>query len=48
MPLCPQQAEELIKLCKQAPYDLNYETLVATNVRDSLELEPDQIEIRNE
>jgi hypothetical protein len=40
MPLCPQQAKELIKVCKQAPYGLNYE--------NSLELEPNQIEIRNE
>ena len=42
LPLCPQQAEELIKTCKQAGYGSN---LVDSN---AYELEADKIEIKND
>ena len=47
IPIASEQAEELIKVCKQAPFGLNFETLVDTNVRDSYELQPDQIKIKH-
>ena len=46
-PLCYQQANELIKICSQAPYGLNSQTLVDTSVRDSYELNSSFIEFTN-
>ena len=47
LPLRDPQAKELIKACKQAPYGKNYKTLVDKTVRDTFQLEPSQIEIKN-
>lgn len=46
-PLTEYTANELIKVSSQAPYGLNDQTLVDTNVRDSYQIQPDQIEIKN-
>ena len=47
LPLCKQQAESLIKVCKQAPYGLKYDTVYDKSVRDSYQLDPSEIEIQN-
>jgi hypothetical protein len=47
LPLDKNQADELIKLCHQAPYGLKYETLHDKAVRDTYQLDPSEIEIRN-
>ena len=40
-------AETLIKICKQAPYGRNFDTVVDTSVRDSFELDASCIQINN-
>jgi hypothetical protein len=45
LPLVEAQAKELINVCQQAPYGRNMDTLVDTNVRDSYQLDPEQVEI---
>jgi hypothetical protein len=47
LPLTPQQAEELKKLCEQAPYGKGEETLVDTNVRRVWRLAPDRFALTN-
>lgn len=47
LPLVEAQANELINVCQQAPYGRNMDTLVDTNVRDSYQLDPEQVEIRH-
>ena len=47
LPLVEAQAKELINVCQQAPYGRNMDTLVDTNVRDSYQLDPEQVEIRH-
>jgi hypothetical protein len=42
-----ETAENLIKLCKQAPYGRNFDTVVDISVRDSFELDPACIQINN-
>ena len=44
-PLVEAQAKELINVCQQAPYGRNMDTLIDTNVRDSYQLDPEQVEI---
>jgi hypothetical protein len=45
IPLCSQQAEDLIKVCKQASFGLKSENLA--NFGNLYELEPSQIQIKN-
>ena len=45
IPLCSQQAEDLIKVCKQASFGLKSENMA--NFRNLYELEPSQIQIKN-
>lgn len=47
LPLSTRDEAELIKACHQAPFGKGSETFVDTNVRDTLELNADQVEIRN-
>ena len=47
LPLSKTQARKLIKLCHQAPYGKGIETLVDTNVRRTLELDPDRFQLTN-
>lgn len=47
LPLVDPQASELIKMCKRAPYGRNTHTLVDRAVRDSYQLDPDQVSITN-
>ncbi|RMZ94041.1 hypothetical protein BpHYR1_037368, partial [Brachionus plicatilis] len=47
LPINALQAEELIKKCARAPYGHNFDTLVNREVRDSYQLEPSTIEIKN-
>ena len=47
LPLYETQAEQLIKVCKQAPYGQKFETLYDTTVRDTFQLEPSEFEIKN-
>ena len=47
LPLMDPQASNLIKICKQAPFGKHEKTLLDKNVRDSFQLEPDQIKINN-
>ena len=46
LPLDKTSGEELVNLCSQAPYGLNLETLVDTKVRNTLQLNPNQFEIK--
>lgn len=46
-PLTEHQANDLIKVSTQAPFGLNHETIVDKRVRDSFQINPDQIEIQN-
>ena len=48
LPLTPNQAESLAKVCKQAPYGLKYDTVYDKTVRDTYQLDPSEIEIKNE
>ena len=47
LPLTENQSESLIKVCQQAPFGLNEQTLVDKRVRDSFELDASEFEIRN-
>ena len=47
LPLNKQKGEDLVKICSQAPFGLNLETIVDKKVRDTFQLNPDQFEIRN-
>jgi hypothetical protein len=47
LPLNENIAEKLIKICKQAPYGFNHETLINKEVRDTFQLEPSSFEIKN-
>lgn len=47
LPLNAIQADELIKKCTQAPYGHNFNTLINTEVRDSYQLDPSSLEIKN-
>ena len=47
LPLRKEIADKLIKICKQALYGHNMETKVDTTVRDSFQLEPSCIKIKN-
>ena len=47
LPFTKETAEKLIQICKQAPYGHNHETLIDTNVRDTYQLEPSLIKIKN-
>ena len=47
LPLDKENGERLVKVCKQAPYGLKYETLVDRNVRDTFQLDPKSIKINN-
>ncbi len=46
-PLNSILAESLIKICTQAPYGQNQETLIDTEVRDSYQIEPNFVKIKN-
>ncbi|OCF33802.1 hypothetical protein I316_04514 [Kwoniella heveanensis BCC8398] len=41
------QAEALIKVCEQAPFGRDHETLTDTSVRNSWQLEPSKLQINN-
>lgn len=43
LPLIDPQASELIKICKQSSYGHNKDTLTDTNVRDSYQLDPEEV-----
>lgn len=47
LPLYEEQAEKLIKVCEQAPFGRNEKTLLDTNVRDSYQLDPSHVKIKN-
>lgn len=47
LPLSTRDAAELIKVCHQAPSGKGSETFVDTNFRDTLEVNADQLELRN-
>lgn len=47
LPLLDPQATELIKVCQQAPYGKGHKTLVDVNVRDSFQLDPSLVSIKN-
>ncbi len=47
LPLTAQQAEELKKLCEQAPYGKGEETLVDTSVRRVWQLKPERFSLTN-
>jgi hypothetical protein len=47
LPLADPQASELIKMCEQAPFGRNLETVLDTKVRDSFQLEPKHLKINN-
>ena len=47
LPLTEANAKDLIKLCKQAPYGRNRETLVDKEVRDTYQLDPASVKIEN-
>jgi len=47
LPLTKSNADNLIKLCRQAPYGHGYETLVDTSIRDTFEIAPSQISFKN-
>jgi hypothetical protein len=46
-PLSEHQVQDLIKVCTQATFGLDGKDIVDTNVRDSYQLDPSQIEIKN-
>jgi hypothetical protein len=48
LPLDETQAEELIKVCKQASYGQKLDTLYDTTVRGTYQLEPSEFEIKNQ
>lgn len=43
----PDQAEALSRVCEQAPYGRGHDTLVDTKVRNSWQLSPDRLSLRN-
>jgi len=47
VPLTGENAESLLKICDQAPFGLNYDTLIDKTVRDTHQLHPSSIEIKN-
>ncbi len=47
LPLHEYTAKKLIKICKQAPYGFNHETLINKEVRDTFQLEPSSFKINN-
>jgi hypothetical protein len=47
LPLNETQAEKLIKKCKKAPFGQKLETLYDPAVRDTFQLEPNEIKIKN-
>ena len=47
MPVDDHSANDLIKVCEQAPFGLKYETLVDRNVRDTYQLDSSLIQIKN-
>ena len=47
LPLNETQAEKLIKICKKAPFGQKLETLYDPAVRDTFQLEPHEIKIKN-
>ncbi|KAL9578792.1 MAG: hypothetical protein Q9212_005497, partial [Teloschistes hypoglaucus] len=47
LPLSTRDEAELVKVCHQAPFGKGSETIVDTNVRNTLEVNADQLELRN-
>ncbi len=47
LPLRPEQAEQIMAQCEQAPYGLKEETLVDTNVRNVWQLSPSAFRFQN-
>lgn len=47
LPLSEREAVELKKACHQAPFGKGSETIVDTNVRNTWELNADQLELQN-
>ncbi len=47
MPLTNKQANKLIDVCEQAPFGFKYRTFVDKKIRDTHQLEPSRVEIKN-
>jgi len=47
LPLNDSQANDLIKICAQAPFGRNQLTLIDKSVRDTYQLDPSQIDIKH-
>ncbi|KAI5925294.1 hypothetical protein F4810DRAFT_708681 [Camillea tinctor] len=47
LPLTPRDAEDIKRICKQAPFGKGSETVVDTSVRDTWELDPSRFRISN-
>jgi hypothetical protein len=47
LPINEDVGEKLIKLSKQAPYGYKYDTLLNKEVRDTFQIEPSSIQIKN-
>ncbi|WP_042242452.1 2OG-Fe(II) oxygenase [Neochlamydia sp. S13] len=47
LPLRPEQAEQIMAECEQAPYGFKEETLIDTNVRNVWQLSPSALQFRN-